>query len=74
MKAPRGWGKPSKKGSVYYNFSDRGVWIVKMKNAWALVQQSNQAAGREQEVFGKFSTLTAAAAHYEGTKKCTDLS
>jgi hypothetical protein len=64
MNAPRGWGKPSKRGSAYYNFSDRSIWIVKRNGAWLLLQQSNQAAGKEREVFGMFGTLTAAVDYF----------
>jgi hypothetical protein len=35
-----------------------------MKGTWVLLQMSNEAAGREREEFGRFSTLAAAADYY----------
>jgi len=63
MKSPYGWIKTAKRGSAYRSHNSR-YWIVKMKGTWVLLQMSNEAAGREREEFGRFSTLAAAADYY----------
>jgi len=64
MRAPRGWGKPSKKGSAYYNFSDRSMWIKKINSRWVLLQVRDG-----HNILGDFNSMTEAAAYYEGAQK-----
>jgi len=64
MKAPNGWGKPSKKGHVYHNNSDVTMWIAKQKSRWCLIQFKDGYT-----TLGKFNTMTEAANYYEGKIK-----
>lgn len=63
-KSPYGWMKTARRGSAYRSY-DGKYWIVKMDGSWVLLQMSNQATGRDREVFGKFNTLTAAAEYFK---------
>jgi hypothetical protein len=64
MRSPYGWGKPSTKGSVYYNFADRSIWIKKMGSRWVLLQAKDG-----YKILGNFNSMTEAAAYYKGEMK-----